>query len=261
MNRRQFIKKTTLGIFWGLIGLKVRSPCPAWAAPPPGCPGPKVALIIDDIGFSRERAESFLRIGIPLTFSVLPRLALSRELAHEIHGCGREVMLHQPMEPFNSCLDPGPGAVYVADAPERIEGVLRENISDLPFAVGVNNHMGSRFTSSPEKMTQVLPLFRDEGFFFVDSLTTGKSAAFATACRLHMPAAARNVFIDHRREESEILRSLEKLVHHARRHGRAVGIGHPYPETCLALERFVRSGRWRACEWVRVSEILGAPPV
>jgi hypothetical protein len=119
--------------------------------------------------------------------------------------------------------------------------------------------MGSRFTASPEKMAQVLPVIRDRGLFFVDSLTSGRSKAYPTACKLHMPAACRNVFLDNQVEETRVLRRLEQLHAHARRHGRAVGIGHPHPETARAVARFVSALPRGAVEFVHVSAILRTP--
>jgi polysaccharide deacetylase 2 family uncharacterized protein YibQ len=257
MDRRRFIRQGTLGLLWGVAGLAwpFRSPV-LGASIPRSSPPPRIALIVDDIGFSRSRARAFLEIGVPMTYAVLPRLAHSRELAFEIRDRGQEVMLHQPMEPCNASLDPGPGALFVKDAPDKIASTVRENLAELCCAVGVNNHMGSRFTASPEKMSQVLPVIRDRGLFFVDSLTSGRSKAYPTACRLHMPAACRNVFLDNRLEEARVLRRLEELHAHALRHGQAVGIGHPHPETARAVARFVSSLPAGAVEFVHVSGIL-----
>ena len=112
-----------------------------------------MALIIDDIGHSRARARQFLDLDIALTFSILPHLPFSGELACEMHRTGYEVMLHQPMEPYNKAHDPGPGALYVGDGSRRIAAVMEANINTLPQVVGVNNHMGSRFTESGDDIS------------------------------------------------------------------------------------------------------------
>jgi len=257
VDRRQFIRQGTLALLWGLAGLAgpLRSRALAETPPQPGRK-PRIALIIDDIGFSRIRARAFLDIGVPMTYAILPRLPLSRDLAEEIHERGRQVMLHQPMEPFDSGIDPGPGAVFVNDAPEKITVTIKENLAEIPFAAGMNNHMGSRFTSSPEKMAQALPVIRDQGLFFVDSLTSGRSKGYPTACSLHMPAASRNVFIDNDPEEALVLRRMDQLLAHARRYGQAIGIGHPHPETSRAVARFVSSISPDAVEFAHVSELL-----
>jgi hypothetical protein len=199
----------------------------------------RIALIIDDIGFCVAKARQFLGLNIPITFSVLPRLAKSEELAVILHETGHEIMLHQPMEPWEGGRDPGPGALYVGDSMNRIIRIMDENISSIPFARGVNNHMGSRFTSYEEEMQETLTVVKDKGLFFVDSLTTGDSKGYSTAKKLSIPAACRNVFLDNHLDEFAIVHQLKQLTDYALKYGYAVGIGHPFPETARALKMFL----------------------
>ncbi|MBW1720521.1 MAG: divergent polysaccharide deacetylase family protein [Deltaproteobacteria bacterium] len=223
-----------------------------------GGKGPaRIALIVDDIGFSPSRAHRFLDIGVPITFAVLPRVPYSHALAREIHEAGHEIMLHQPMEPFNPEVDPGPGALFVGDGADKIARVMEENISEIPFATGVNNHMGSRFTSSEKEMEEALAVIKEKNLFFVDSLTTSRSTGYETARRLHMAAACRNIFLDTRLDESAIFAQLERLARRALSRGAAIGIGHPFPETARAVGRFVRN--LRGIRLVYVSSLLPSP--
>jgi len=217
---------------------------------------PQIALIIDDIGGSRSRARHFLKLKEPITYSILPRLSHSQDLACEIHDHGHEIMLHQPMEPYNSRLDPGPGALYVGDGADRIAGVMEENIAHAPFATGVNNHMGSRFTSSEREMKEALKAVEKSGLFFVDSLTSSRSVAYKTARRFHMAAAARNIFLDNDHNEALILSQLFKLRRHALRYGSAIGIGHPFPQTARAIGRFSRALEDSSVSLVYVSALI-----
>jgi polysaccharide deacetylase 2 family uncharacterized protein YibQ len=219
-------------------------------------PAPRIALIIDDIGHSLSRARQFLDLDIPVTFSILPRLAHSRALADEIHAGGREIMLHQPMEPYNADLNPGPGALYIRDGSEKIIHIMEENIGEVPHALGVNNHMGSRFTASEQKMRVILPVIKGEGLYFVDSVTSSRSKAFQAACKLHVTAASRNIFLDNHLEEASIIRQLKRLSRHACRHGHAIGIGHPHPETARAIDKFLRYDMPPDLSLVPVSRIL-----
>ncbi|MBN1850042.1 MAG: divergent polysaccharide deacetylase family protein [Deltaproteobacteria bacterium] len=236
MNRRSFIYQTMAYIMGGMLGLNGFSKVFACDQP---LVQPRISLIIDDIGFNRSRARMFLDLDIPLTFSILPRLRHSSRLAEEIHHRGHDVMLHQPMEPHNPSLNPGPGALYVGDGGERISRIMEENISDTPFIKGVNNHMGSRFTASEKDVREVLSVIKDKSLFFIDSLTTPQSKAYQTAKDLHLSTANRNFFLDFYREESAISSQLHKLLNYAMRHGHAIGIGHPYPETALSLKAFL----------------------
>ena len=219
---------------------------------------PKIALIIDDIGFSRTRLRTFFDIGIPMTFAVLPRLAKSRALAEEIHDRGHEIMLHQPMEPFNPHLDPGPGAVYVGDTAKRIVRIIGENISDTPFLTGINNHMGSRFTACQREINEALTAIKTRGLFFVDSLTTNLSMAYKTARRLNIASARRNIFLDVYPDEKYILSQLHNLKALALKTGHAIGIGHPYTETARAIESFKRVLNESGIFMVHVSRLIPA---
>lgn len=217
---------------------------------------PLIALIIDDIGYSASRARNFLKLNIPITFSVLPRLTNSHILAAEIHNKGHEIMLHQPMEPYNSHLDPGPGALFVGYKPCTITRIMEENISIAPYATGVNNHMGSRFTSCGKEISETLRVISNKDLFFIDSLTSGRSVAYKTAKKLQMPAACRNIFLDNHLEDNYILHQLHKLQIHAKIHGHAIGIGHPFPETARAIRRFISNYKHSSVSFVHVSDLL-----
>ena len=217
---------------------------------------PQIALIIDDIGYSISRARRFIELETPITYSILPWLSHSLDLALEIHGQGHEIMLHQPMEPYNSRLDPGPGALYVGDEAGTIGRIMEENISHVPFAAGVNNHMGSRFTSSEREITETLKVVEKSGLFFVDSLTSSRSIAFKTARGFHMAAASRNIFLDNVHSEASILLQLLRLKTHALKYGRAIGIGHPYSETAGAIGQFSRALKDSNISLVHVSRVL-----
>ncbi len=218
---------------------------------------PRIALIIDDIGHNLTRARQFFKLDAPITFSVLPRLKFSHGLAVEINSKGHEIMLHQPMEPYNAkVFDPGPGALYVGYGAERIRQVMVENISEVPFAVGVNNHMGSKFTECHKEMKETLSVVKNKGLFFVDSLTSSRSTAYRTSRKLNIAAVGRNSFLDNLREESAILHQLHRLKKHAQRFGCAVGIGHPFPETARAIGKFVKSLKTSDISLCYISEIL-----
>ena len=194
-----------------------------------------------------------MKLDVPLTLSILPHLRFSGDLAQEAYDRGREVMLHQPMEPYSPTCNPGPGALYVGDSPQKIATVMESNMATVPHAVGVNNHMGSRFTASIQEVGDTLRFVKERGLLFVDSLTTNRSQAFKTARKLRMASACRNFFIDHARDEAAILIQLRKLETHALRYGCAIGIGHPYPETVRTLTWFLQEWRDPDIKWVPVS--------
>lgn len=239
IERRKFLVKSASFILGSLFGFNGFSRALACGTLGTGAFfRPRIALIIDDIGFSFSRARRFLDLGVPMTYAILPRLPHSRELAWRIHDQGQEVMLHQPMEPYDHRLDPGPGALFVGDGMGKIEKTMTENISETPFVTGVNNHMGSKFTSCRKEIRQTLEVVKERGLFFVDSLTSSRSMGYSTAKRLQVETACRNIFVDNQPHIPLILSQLRRLKRHALKYGRAIGIGHPLRETAEAVGLF-----------------------
>jgi polysaccharide deacetylase 2 family uncharacterized protein YibQ len=257
MNRRDFLSRTTVFLLGSFLGFNPFSKSQASENKDnSSSPQPRISLIIDDIGANLSHAMPFLDLGIPMTFAVLPHLAKSQEAAEIIHADGHEIMLHQPMEPIDHYLDPGPGALYVGYGSNKITRIMEENISQIPFAIGVNNHMGSRFTAYQEEVLEALQVVKERGLFFVDSLTTNRSMAYKTARNLHMPAAERDFFLDNVLEERAILRQLYGLKRYSLRHGHAVGIGHPFRETASAIQTFLMDNKESGITWVHISPLI-----
>jgi len=258
MNRRAFIIKSASFLI-GNLAMSGRLLKTANAAIPPSKieQRPCAAIIIDDIGYSRKRAWQFLKIGIPLTFSILPQLTHSCELAVAIHEHGHEIMLHQPMEPYHMKQhNPGPGAIYMRDGQEHIQNMVARNIRSTPFVVGVNNHMGSRFTERPDKIGAALEAVRSNDLFFIDSRTSGHSAAYKTARAMQMTTLPRHFFLDNSTQQSDILAQLNKLKRRAMKYGYAIAIGHPFPWTVKAIARFASDLNFSQIKFAYISEVL-----
>jgi len=117
---------------------------------------PKVAIIIDDIGYDRRIAEKFLNLDAVLTFSLLPHSLFQDKIARKAHEKGFETMLHLPLEPLEyPSVDPGPGALLTSMSPDELIIQLNKNLDAIPFIKGVNNHMGSKMTTSSTQMYQI----------------------------------------------------------------------------------------------------------
>jgi len=206
------------------------------ALPKESGPG-RLAIIIDDMGASPKELQALLSIGLPLTFSVIPSLAHAREVAEKAHAAGREVMVHMPMEPEGypqQRLEKV--GVLVAMSDTEIADRVNSYFRSVPHAVGANNHMGSRFTQSAEKMEVVLKVLHGKGMFFVDSVTSPASAGLRTAKALGMRCAARQVFLDNVQDEALIGKQLAQAASIARKKGSAIAICHPHPATIRALQ-------------------------
>jgi len=211
-----------------------QQPAPAQqqAADKPG--PPRLVIVIDDLGQNLEQAKDLLDLALPLTFSVLPNLPATRDVEALAAKAGMEVILHQPMEAATQPREE-PSTLKPAMSVPEVAAVLAANLAQLPHAAGVSNHTGSKATEDPVLMAAVMAALKDKGLFFLDSLTTSKSVAAAQAARLGVPTLARNVFLDNERGQQAALLQLAQAEKEARAKGRAIAIGHPYPETIAAL--------------------------
>ncbi len=198
----------------------------------------RIAIIIDDLGYNLDSARRILNIPFEITISILPYQIYSQDVSAMAVRKGREVILHMPMEPAGyPAVDPGQGALLLSMNSKEIKNTLNQALDSLPHAVGINNHMGSAFTSDPDHMRPVIRVLRSRGLFFVDSRTTKDTSGFILAQEMGVPSAERNVFLDNIREKRAIRHKIIELCNRADEDGEAIGIGHPYPETIAVLEQ------------------------
>jgi len=217
----------------------------------------RVAILIDDMGSSLSRLQEILELDSPITISVLPYLRHSRDVSRIASESGRDVLLHLPMEPRNMAVNhPGKGALLTEMAGGAIRKIVEDDLLDVPEAIGVNNHMGSKFTEDEPGMRQVFAVLKEKGLFFVDSRTTSASLGSRLAGESGVENAERDVFLDNKRDVVYIDSQIDILVKIATKEGRAIAIGHPYPETLAALKRMMPGMRARGIEVVPVSELV-----
>jgi polysaccharide deacetylase 2 family uncharacterized protein YibQ len=195
------------------------------ARPLPEGQPPRLAIVIDDVGYSLAELKEFLALPFPLAFSVLPDLPHSREAGRLIAEAGKELLVHLPMEPSNGS-DPGPGAVLTSQSDEEIRQLLERSLERLPQAVGLNNHMGSLATADRRVMGVVLEFLRSRGLFFLDSRTTVDTLGPQLAGQLGVRLLERTVFLDNENSAAYIETALKHGVRAARLRGSAVLIGH-----------------------------------
>ncbi|OGR00057.1 MAG: hypothetical protein A2505_05380 [Deltaproteobacteria bacterium RIFOXYD12_FULL_55_16] len=216
---------------------------------------PLLAIIIDDMGYQQNTGQALLALDLPLSFAFLPFTPFSVELQKEAQARGRDILLHLPLEPIDPKWNPGPGALTIAMNPETMKSIFQEDLRAVPKAIGVSNHMGSRFTAHSQAMRTLLSLVRARGLFFLDSVTSAETVAGDLAREMGVKTERRTVFLDNDQEPEKILIQLNLLVQLADKHGQAVGIGHPYPATLEALRRYQTELHTRT-EMVGVSRLV-----
>ena len=215
-----------------------------------------IVLILDDVGFDHQPLSAAMRIDPNINFAVLPNSQRASEFATKLHVRGFEVLCHLPMEPEGfPRVSPGSGAVLTSMTDEEIARTTTTNVGEIPYARGVNNHMGSRATADRRVMTTVLAAL-PKGMYFIDSRTTGASVAGKVAHQLNVRTASRNVFLDDVQSLSAIRSQLRALAHAAEEHGTAVGIGHMYPTTVQVLSEAAPMLRKEGFRFVRASEAV-----
>lgn len=200
---------------------------------------PRLAVIIDDLGYDPNAVSLFREIDLPLTMAILPATPHAKDIGQAARKKGFEIMLHLPMEPKNyPRLRPGPGALLTKMGAREIRETMRHHLDEIPGIVGVNNHMGSCFTERRDKMKIVLTELKKRRLFFVDSRTTRETVGFPLGRQLGIPVAERSVFLDNNLTQKAITFQMERLIRIAKQKGHALGIGHPHSDTFEVLRDY-----------------------
>ena len=217
---------------------------------------PKVAFIIDDLGYETEVAKKMMELEFPVALSILPFLQYSEFIAEEGRKNNQEIMLHLPMEPNNSDADPGPGAIKSYMSEEESRQAVRDCILNFPYIIGVNNHMGSKITEDREIMKIILEEIREYNLFFIDSITTKDSIAYEVAQEMEIKSAVRSVFLDNKNDMEYIKGQMLEVQETALREGEVIAIGHSRINTFYVLKRMVPELIKAGIEIVPVSELV-----
>ncbi|MFJ4395318.1 divergent polysaccharide deacetylase family protein [Pseudomonas sp. NPDC089396] len=191
-----------------------------------------MSIIIDDLGQSIDRDSRTLALPGPVTMAIMPDTPHASDFARQAHKAGKTVILHMPMDPAT-----GPYAWHPGTPLPELASRLQAALAKVPYAAGINNHMGSRMTAQREPMAWLMGELQQRHLFFVDSRTSAATVAAAEAQRTGLAHVSRDVFLDDTRTPEAIAGQLRLGVELARRQGSAVLIGHPYPQTLAILEQ------------------------
>lgn len=221
---------------------------------------PRIAIIIDDLGYQLHAGRRAIELPGPVAFAVLPGTPQGERLARLANARGKEVLLHLPLEAVDHQGPVEPGAITLDMTRSTFHATFTAAIASVPFAVGVSSHRGSLLTRHPGHMQWLMQeILARTNLFFIDSYTTHKSVALRIAAEAGISASKRDVFLDHDRSPGAVLHELERLKHKARRQGQAIGIGHPFPATLDVLERELPKLEEQGFELVTISRLLTKP--
>lgn len=198
----------------------------------------KLALVIDDFGYRPHNENQVLALPPAVSVAVLPNAPHAREMATKAHNDGHEVLIHLPMAPLSK--QPlEKDTLRPEMSSDEIDRIVREAVNKVPYAVGMNNHMGSAMTSSLFGMQKVMQALERYNLYFLDSMTIGNSQSMRAAAGTGVKVIKRKVFLDDSQNEADIRFQFNRAIAVARRSGSAIAIGHPHPTTVRVLQQMV----------------------
>lgn len=217
---------------------------------------PLIAIVIDDVGINQPRSERAIALPGRLTLAFIPYGYNLPTLVETARGNGHEVLVHMPTEPMSPDVDPGPHALLTSLSLAEIKRRIDWNLSQFDGYVGLNNHMGSRFTAWTPGMEMLIREVKARGLLFLDSITTRDSVGYKLARTVGLPNAIRDVFLDHDQRREAIARQLRRTEGVAKSRGFAIAIGHPHDETLDELEEWLETVESRGFQLVPISAIV-----
>ncbi|WP_144546914.1 divergent polysaccharide deacetylase family protein [Bacillus sp. X1(2014)] len=187
----------------------------------------KAAIIIDDFGGGTGGVRDFLEGGIPITAAVMPFTEHSKVHAEWAHKYGIEVMIHLSMEPKRgkrSWLGPRP--ITNDLSPAEVKQIVEDAIKDVPYAVGINNHMGSLAVENEQIVRAIVEVAKKKRLYIIDSATSPNTKFPKIAKELGVPILKRDVFLDDISSTSHVYKQMIRLARVTEIKGTGIAIGH-----------------------------------
>ena len=217
----------------------------------------RIAIVIDDLGYRNTDQHALLLPGA-ITYSILPHTPYGKTIAMQANANHKDVLLHIPMEAENG-KKLGPGALTSTMNKTEIYDSLNKSLTEVPFAIGINNHMGSHLTQLANPMSWTMGFLKQHHLLFLDSKTSPYSKASIIAQQMGVPVKGRHIFLDNQLTESYINKQFQSLIEHAKIQSFAIAIAHPHPETIQALLRLIPTLQQNNIELVPLSTLYSMP--
>ena len=215
----------------------------------------KIAIVLDDWGYSLHQLPVLKTIRQPLTVAVLPSLPYSTRVAKEAQAQGFEVILHLPMEAQDPKASREAETLLTGMPKQQVLKIMEESLAAVPFAKGINNHQGSKATTDRALMAVVLSEVKRHGLYFLDSRVTEKSVCGDVAQQLKVRYTRRDVFLDNDPSPEVIQQRLVELTRLAVKEGKVIGIGHDRPNTLSVLQEAIPALEKAGYTLVKASEL------
>lgn len=214
----------------------------------------RLAIVIDDAGRDLDSQHIYEQMGIPLTLAVMPDQVHTRDAALSWRAHGLPVILHQPMESVSG-IGMEPKVILTSMSDAVIRQMLRDSLSQLPEAIGINNHQGSKATIDARTMDIVMNELHHRGLFFFDSHTNSTTAADKAAKTYGVPYVRNDLFVDNSASVSDICAMIQEGADRAKKKGTYIIIGHCRPHTAEAFRQMVPKLKAQGIEFVYLSSL------
>lgn len=214
----------------------------------------RLAIVIDDAGRDLDSQHIYEQMGIPLTLAVMPDQVHTRDAALSWRAHGLPVILHQPMESVSG-IGMEPKVILTSMSDTAIRQMLRDSLSQLPEAIGINNHQGSKATIDARTMDIVMNELHYRGLFFFDSHTNSTTAADKAAKTYGVPYVRNDLFVDNSASVSDICAMIQEGADRAKKKGTYIIIGHCRPHTAEAFRQMVPKLKAQGIEFVYLSSL------
>ena len=217
----------------------------------------RIGIIIDDFGYRNDEiSDGFLEIDAHLTYAIIPGHRYSTSFGEKAVDAGYEVIVHMPMENTGKTYGEEDFVLTTKMNNETIERRLKNALKEIPTAIGMNNHQGSKASADQSVMSNVAKVMKEKGLFFIDSRTTVETIGETTMEVFGVPTARRNIFLDNEDDEEKIEKQLMKLVKRSEELGAAIGIGHVKPKTLNVLSDQIPELQKKGYKFEFVSKML-----
>ncbi len=215
----------------------------------------KIAIVLDDWGYSLGNLAVLKQLKYPVTLAILPNLPQTKIISQEACRLKFEVILHLPMEPLEK-INLERNTIMAAMDERTINDIFAADLESVTYAKGVSNHMGSKATKDAKTMSIVFNELRKRGLYFLDSYVSLDSVCVDLAHKTKLAFAQRNIFLDNQNDPKYIRGQIDKLKLAAKANGKAIGIGHDRKITLQVLRDIMPELRKEGYKFVRVSELI-----
>lgn len=200
----------------------------------------KLAIVIDDIGYRTKEDGAIFALPKEVSIAIIPVAPYATARATKAFEQKRDILIHLPMEPqVKQAIEAR--ALLVGMNELQITTLIKNAQLQVPNAIGLNNHMGSKATADKTTMQYLMKVLSQHHLSFLDSKTAANSVGYKIAKEYGVNALERHIFLDDSDALIDVQKQFNAAVQYARKNGSAIMIGHPRKNSIKVLEQNIAS--------------------